>query len=322
MLLQKKVNKYSVFFYAFAVVLAALIVQVNTACASTAPVIVVVLSNFDVSPYHQLETAFKKNLLQKYPGAEVSVALLAKDKAERTAVLNTVRKKKPNMILALGTSSIHEALKEFPNTPIVASMVMNNKAFAHADEVTGVLLQVSPEIHFQWLKRFLPNKKQVGVLYNSRESKQWIDDAFKEAGHFGLRIVAVEMDSAKDLPHALKEINRKADVLIGIPDQTVYSGKTAKMVLLATFRSKTPFIGISKPWVKAGALYGLEWDYGEVGRHCASIADKILSGTAAGDIPVQTMTGNARYTVNMRTARHLKLDIDPAILDGAAFIFE
>ena len=319
--MKKKVNKYSAFFYAFAVVLAALIVQVNAASASTAPVIVV-LSNFDASPYHQLEAAFKKNLLQKYPGAEVSVALLAKDKAERTAVLKKVRQKQPNMILALGTSSIHEALKEFPNTPIVASMVMNNNAFAHADEVTGVLLQVSPDIHFQWLKRFLPNKMQVGVLYNSRENKQWIDDAAKYAGNFGLSIVAIEVDSAKDLPRALKEINQKADVLIGIPDQTVYSGKTAKMVLLATFRSKIPFIGISKPWVKAGALYGLEWDYGEVGRHCASIADKILSGTAAGDIPVQNMTGNARYTVNMRTARHLNLDIDPAIIDGAAFIFE
>ncbi len=318
--MEKKEKKHNVFFCAF-IVLAVLVVQASSTCASTGPVIVI-LSNRDATPYHQLQTAFEKNLLQKYPDAELSFFLLEKDKAKRTAILKSAKQKLPNMVLALGTSSTHEAVKVFPNTPVVASMVINNDAFAYADKVTGVLLQISSQVHFQWLSRFLPNNKRVGILYNPQQNKQWIDDAGKYAGRFGLNLVAIAVNSAKDLPNALKKISRKADVLIGIPDQTIYSSKTAKMVLLFSYRNKIPFIGLSKSWVKAGALYSLEWDYGAVGRQCAIIAEKILSGTAPDDIPVQSMTDDIFYSINKRTARHLKLDIDEIILDDAAFVFE
>lgn len=319
--MKKKTKKYNAFFYAFAALLAAVIVQVNTPSASTAPV-VVVLSNSDTPPYQQLYSSFEKNLLQEYPGAEISFYLRGKDRAKHKAILKKARRKKPNVVLALGNFSIRDALKEFPDTPIVASMATDNDAFVHADNITGVLLHISPEMHFQWLNRFLPDRKQIGILYDPEKNRQWINDAGKYAGNFGLNVIPIKVNSAKDLPNALKELNRKADVLLGIPDQTVYTGKTAKMVLLYSFRSKIPFVGLSKSWVKAGALYGLEWDYGDIGRQCASIASKILNGTAAGDIPVQETTGDSIYTVNMKTAQHLKLHIDPALLDGAAYIFE
>ena len=94
------------------------------------------------------------------------------------------------------------------------------------------------------------------------------------------------------------------------------------MVLLSSFRNKIPFIGLSKSWVKAGALYSLEWDYPDIGKQCAVVASQILNGKNVYDIPARKMSGNATYSLNTRTVRHMKLDIGSEIIDGASFVFK
>lgn len=316
-----KEKKQTTFFYIFTVVLMTMPAQVNMALASSAPLIVV-FSSRDNTAYHQVLAAFKHNLLQKYSGAEFVFFLLEKESAISPVVLQTARQRQPKIVLALGSRSLHAAVQQFPATPKVASMVINTDAFSQADKVTGVVLQVPPEVHFSWLRRLLPNKKTVGVLYDPKQNRQWVDDAGKCADVYGLTLVAIAVQSARDIPNALKELNRNADVLLAIPDATIYSRKTAKMVLLSSFRNKIPFVGLSTSWVKAGALYALEWDYHDIGGQCASIADEILCGISPDEIPVKSLTDKVIYSVNRRTARHMQLDIDPTLLQNAAHIFE
>ena len=114
---------------------------------------------------------------------------------------------------------------------------------------------------------------------------------------------------------------RDADVLWAIPDKTVFSSQTLKQVLLSSFRSRIPVVGLSRSWVKAGAFYALDRDYQDLGRQNAVIARKLLAGTSVDKIIPET-PGEVIYSLNLKTARHMKTDIGDELVAGAAKVYE
>ena len=136
-----------------------------------------------------------------------------------------------------------------------------------------------------------------------------------------LKIIAVPVKTVKELPSALKVLGRNADSILGIVDKTVYSGKTAKAVLLFSFRNRIPFVGLSKAWVKSGALYALDWDYLALGKQCAGIAVKIIDGKKTSRIETQ-IPEKRIYLLNLKTAKHMKLNIDQKLIEGASMVYK
>ncbi|UCE92883.1 MAG: hypothetical protein JSV73_08635, partial [Flavobacteriaceae bacterium] len=136
----------------------------------------------------------------------------------------------------------------------------------------------------------------------------------------GIEIVAVEVSTPKQLISGLKHINNNADVLLAIPDQTVYSGKTAKQVLLFTYRNRIPFVGLSASWVKAGALYALEVDYRDLGRQAAELVKENLAGTSPGNSI--SYPEKVTYSVNNKMVDYLHLEINPDMIENASRVFE
>ena len=114
----------------------------------------------------------------------------------------------------------------------------------------------------------------------------------------------------------MEQLERRADVLWGIPDQTVLSAQTAEQVLLFSFRKRIPFVGLSAEWVKAGALYALERDYRDVGKQCGGLVVKILGGTPPSALSPQTPR-TVFYDVNLRTAERLQITLSDEILADA-----
>jgi putative ABC transport system substrate-binding protein len=184
-----------------------------------------------------------------------------------------------------------------------------------------LLVQFPVEDQLQWLQKFLPKVQRIGILYNPEQNSHWIKEAEQAALGKNIKIVPFEVTSAKQLKAGLKYINRNADVLLAIPDQTVYSGKTAKEVLLFSYRNRIPFVGLSTSWVKAGALYALGVDYRDLGRQAAGLAKNLFEGKSRKNTlfshPEKTI-----YTLNTKTMEHLRLEIDNDLINGSAKIFE
>ncbi len=134
-------------------------------------------------------------------------------------------------------------------------------------------------------------------------------------------MVSIPVKHARELPAGLKKLDRAADVLWAIPDKTVYSGKTLKQVLLSSLRSRIPVVGLSGAWVKAGAFYALDRDYHDLGRQNSVIAKKLLAGTSPGKVTPETPTEVA-YSLNLKTARHMKAKISDELVAGAAKVYQ
>jgi putative ABC transport system substrate-binding protein len=177
-------------------------------------------------------------------------------------------------------------------------------------------LEFPLETQFRWLKTILPKTKTIGVIYNPIENKKRIEDAARIARRLGLNLEAVEVYTAQDIPSALATLSKRADVFWGLADSVVLSPQMAKHILLFAFRNKIPFIGPSDAWVRAGALYALDWDYRDLGFQCGEMALQVLQGKKPKEIPRATPR-KVLYSVNLKTAEQIKVTIPEEIANKA-----
>jgi putative ABC transport system substrate-binding protein len=207
------------------------------------------------------------------------------------------------------------------DTPIVAGLVLKADDLEEAANATGVVLEFPVELELRWLQRMLPGLRNIGVLFNPAENQDRIDEATRAARDMGLTLHPRKVTTPRDLPGALDSLGNRADVLWGVADQVVLNPQTVRPILLFSLHNRIPFVGLSATWVKAGALYALDRDYGDIGRQCAEMAVKILQGTAPRSI-VPAPPRKVVYSVNMKTARILKLDIQSGLLQGALAVVD
>jgi len=292
-------------------------------CAnSQASPLILLLDTHESAQRTQVREAFKERMQHFLPQAEFIYYL-----AESAAKVNTSQlvsqktKSPPDIIITLGSSANEIAQTVFPDIPVLSTLIMSRNTLLHKEKNAAILLQFPPEVQLQWLQNILPRTKRVGILYDPVRSSILIREVKEAARKKNIETVLFEVNSPKQLQAGLKYISRNADVLLAIPDPTVYSGKTAKEVLLFSYRNRIPFVGLSSTWVKAGALYAIEVDYRDLGRQAAELANKILKGGSPGKTRVFNPEKVA-YSLNLRTKDHLRLDIAKDIIKGSSIVFD
>ncbi len=289
-------------------------------CGAAEPPRIAVFSSSRTEAHQQTVDAFTASLIKYHPSAIILRLLPDNKNAEQDEFTDQFRQSPPDLVFCLGIQAMRMAHKQFPGRPMVCTFIMDEQQVAADPNVTSISLRIAPRTQFDWLRRFLPHAKQIGVLYDPQQNGSWVDLAEKSASAVGLELIPIAVNDPTDLPLALKTLARQADVLLGIPDKTVYSRKTAKAVLLSSFRNRIPFVGLSKSWVKAGALYALEPDYKDLGIQSDALAIRALEGTPVSKLPTEPPEKLA-YTVNLKTAEHLKTDISSDLLDATSQIY-
>ena len=308
------------------VVLAAWLILVLVAClgptaSALAQNTILVLSGRDNSAYRQVAASFEAFLQDEAGGVEFVSITLDDDDSTRLQRLEELQGKNLSLVFALGSRATKLATQRFPSVPVVSSMVLSLTDLQAHSNVTGVALEFPPAMQFRWMRRLLPEARRIGVLFDPALNQAWVDSARRDAQKEGLDLILIPVNHARELPAGLKKLDRAADVLWAISDKTVYSGKTLKQVLLASFRSRIPVVGLSGAWVKAGAFYALDRDYHDLGRQNGVIARKLLAGTSPGKVKPETPS-EAVYSLNLKTARHMKATISDEFLAGAAKVYE
>ena len=169
------------------------------------------------------------------------------------------------------------------------------------------------------LTKVMPHAKNIGILYDPVKNSQRVESAGKIAKDFGIDLRMQRVERPSDLPDALESISKRVDVLFGIPDQLVYTPQTASHILLFSLKNKVPFIGLSGTWVKAGALFALECDYKDIGAQCAEVAINLLQGRKS---PTEHLgPRKILYSLNLRTAAQMQLDVPDSIIQGASQVY-
>lgn len=206
------------------------------------------------------------------------------------------------MIVALGPRASDYAMRLPATVPVVHCL-------AGADALRAGRVAIASEApageQAAWLAKLVPSARTVALLFdparNSRRAEA-LAAGFQAAG-YGTLLRPVR--SPSELPAALDAVAGSADVLVALPDPTVYTREAARGILLFSFRKGIPLVGPNDAWVRMGALYSLDWDYREVGAACARLAE----GRSDASPPLRP-----RVSVNMKSAARFGIAWDPSLV--------
>ena len=247
--------------------------------------------------------------LQRHAGGPVDTIRLtsASNEAWEAALAKGER---PAVIVALGPLA-SDFIARLPAGPPVVHCL----AGADALRAGGSSLpsEVPAEMQAYWLRKLVPTAKTVGLAFDPINAQR-AEAIAASLGAAGYKTLMTPVAAPSAIPAALDRIAARADVLLALPDQTVYTRESARGILLQSFRRKTPVIGPSDAWVRLGALYALDWDYDEIGAACGQLAAREVQG-ARSSVPLPPPP-KPRVSVNLRSAAQFGLHWDVELLRG------
>ncbi len=104
------------------------------------------------------------------------------------------------------------------------------------------------------------------------------------------------------------------DALWILPDDTILAPEVVQYMLLFSYRHKVPLLGLSERHAQMGALLSLSFASSEdIGRQAGELANSILEGKTAGEIPYTTAR-LVKLIVNLRAAQKLGIEIPKSII--------
>lgn len=288
---------------------------------------VVIVYSKALAPYNDAISGFKDEFKAGNYLIDCTRYDLSSAQGKEEQFVNKIRNTNPTIIIAMGTEAALFSKLNFPDTTVIFSMVLNPVESGIAKNlkepgknITGVSLNIPIEDQFKKIKEMLPQVKSIGIIYNANKNIELVVEAEKAARKTRFELIAKPVYSEADVPGALKEIIKEADLLWAGVDPLVYNVKSSQYILLRTLREKVPFIAYSSLYVKAGALAAFECDYDDIGRQTARVAIEVIADKKAGSLPV-AFPEKRRLIINKNTAKIIGVRIPRKVLEEAEVIF-
>ena len=220
-------------------------------------------------------------------------------------------KLRPDLILTVGILATTLVKEQFTDIPIIFCMVINHERFnLEGANVTGISSEASIRDQFGVLKELLGTSKNVGVIYDPKETGSIISEAASIVGKSNFNLVKTEVTSEDQVAPALKNIVNKIDALWIVPDGTVVTKESLEIILKMGMKHRLPVFCTSSAIVRAGALVSISPDYRQTGIQAAQLAQTLLNNSTVISLGVK-QPDKLKVTLNTQTAGIIRVDISP-----------
>jgi putative ABC transport system substrate-binding protein len=241
---------------------------------------------------------------------------------------------KPDLLLAIATPSAQataQALSKAPadmkrpflfsavTDPVAAGLV---KDLQHPSAgITGVSDLLPIEEHIKMVLAYDKNIKTLGLLYNSGEanSKSTIAAVKALSTKLGFKTVEATASKTADVYQAAKSLVGRADAVFIPTDNTIISA--LESVLKVGVQNKLPVFAADVDSVKRGAVAAMGFDYYKHGYQTGAVAERILNGEKAENIPVSFQKDLQLY-INVGFSEKMGLTPPAELLKKAAKVYK
>jgi len=279
---------------------------------------IVVIKSRDTAPYNIALGGFKDYLKRQHIDVRITESVLrGKRQDDLLNIREVIKSMRPDLVLSLGTPATRLARETANNIPVIYTMVLDPKAGKVSPP--GVSMDIPIQIKLRHLKRILPGARRIGLIY-SPNSTSASEKVFQMGGRLGFEVVGKKINSAKELPDALKELWQRSDCFLMVPDSSIYSAKSVEYLLVEGFRKNVPVIGLSSSYTKAGALFSFDCDYKDLGEQAAGIVLKILNGEDPAKIKYLG-SKKINFSLNLLAAQRLDIKISSEVIKEAREVF-
>ncbi|HEX9146385.1 MAG TPA: ABC transporter substrate-binding protein [Candidatus Binatia bacterium] len=235
-------------------------------------------------------------------------------------------REKVNLLYVMGSTLIAAAKQATTSVPIVFSVGSDPvrlglvKDFVKpGGRLTGVhfLVKDLTAKRLELLKEMLPKLGRVLTFYDPGNgvAVEAAGMAREEAKRLGLKFIERQVRSVDELQAGLQGLKTgDAEAFFYLPDTMIVSQAQAIIETAKAKRLATMFQDESV--VAKGALASYGQNYYEIGRLSAKQVQRVLGGTPAGELRVETVD-NVELVINLRTAKQLGIPIPAQVLARA-----
>ena len=156
------------------------------------------------------------------------------------------RDNKWDLIVAIGTKAAKQLNSFNVQTPTLYSLIPSRsfpgiRSKSKSRHNSAIYIDQPIRRQLQLIKSAMPNRKKVGVLLGRYSSigKQRLQQIIREMGLTPI----IGHVTQKNIGNRLERIYPRINVLLALPDPTVYNKQTVMKVLLSSYRHKVPVIG-------------------------------------------------------------------------------
>jgi putative tryptophan/tyrosine transport system substrate-binding protein len=278
--------------------------------------------------FSQIAEGFRRGLRDHgYPDGSIDTVeqkiARGDQSAARRAVEEIVRRRVA-VVLVIGSELariVRETAPELqvvfvtPGDPVGAGLAASlARPGGNATAITFEFPELSGK-RLELLKSLNPNIRRVLVFYDPRDAspRQGLEHAREAAHTLGIGLVEREVRDKTELDRGLQALS-DVDGFVAIPGgaPSAYYGdivRAANARKIATF-----FPSRTSSTRDALASYGAR--DADVARDAARLADKIIKGQRAGDLPIERPT-RLEFSINLKTAKAIGIEV-PSILAARA----
>jgi len=231
--------------------------------------------------------------------------------ATATQIADKYAAARPNVIVAIATTSAQSAVSRASNIPVIFSAVTDPLAAKLVDSVerpNGFVSGVSDlspvKQQLELIKEILPAAETLGIIYSAGEGNSvsivnLVKENALDAGFSEVKEAVVVL--ASEVATAARNLVGSVDAIYVPTDSTVVSA-LASVVEIGQENSLPVFSGDTDS-VGRGAIASIGFNYYDIGVQTAEMVVKVLRGARPGDLPVEF-------------ANVLRLDINPAAAES------
>ncbi len=279
---------------------------------------IVIIKSRDIAPYNDAAFAF---ISKTQKNADYLFLFIDKKNSSKD-LLSQIIKFDPVVITTFGTSATRWAKANCDTIPIVFSVILNPVGLKIIPEkrdkssrLAGVVLDIPIKTQVIWIKKVLPDAKNIGILYSNENIENYIQ-RFSDYLKTSCTICFLRTKkvlSIGNIVDNLKVLNQKMDILVGVYDSFIYNQRTIRQILLFTLRNRVPFMGVSPQYVKAGALFSISADFKDQGNQAAELVQMVIDGKKPFDIPLR-YPNEIILSINRNTVKRLDIKLSEEVL--------
>lgn len=275
--------------------------------------ILIVNSEKTVFRYEKIATEFKKVLQQNtYSWTEFNLD----DHANVDADLKQlIQQENPALIYCIGTQAYSLARNVAPNKKLLFSAAINWRRLDVGVGTYGIANELSSAQEMSLLHYFFPTIKTIGLLYNDKFSREYVETIKKDALNSGINIINKSINDEQEISEALNDLLPQIDMFWIISDPVVLSNKeSVRQIFQAAQQQNKPVYAYSDVYIEQGAVLAISADIATIGRQSAGLVMMVDQGK----VPAGTVQSPAGSTVTLNKCAldALKLQFNQDALDS------
>ena len=209
---------------------------------------------------------------------EYRVLNMEGDMEKGRRIMRRLRPGKTSLVVAVGSEAAFAAKTLNRSIPLICTMVLNPPDNLKR-QAAGIIIKPGIDAQLIRIKKLLPAKNRIGVIYDPRYSNKSVKAARQHIDRYALTLLPIAIEKQEDIPQVLLKLTKdQVDIIWMVLDKTLARPAAFDLLLQHSFKEKLPLFGLSPRHVKAGALAAFYVDFRDVGKQTAQLAGKLLTG--------------------------------------------